>query len=378
LTNRAALDFNLDYRQGFTLLLPHLAPMKRAAQMLSARAVADVHRGDTAAAVARVRTLLALVKGSQDERLVISQLVRIAIAHIGIAANWDLLQSPAVTDDQLAELQRSWSELEFIHAAEGALEFERASTQAELAKMRNSSAAFRQIANGWSGRAAPSGPWYQQAGEMTLMKTKESLWRVAWSYKDELRALHGSQAMLEAVRHAGREHQFAEAMHHQQTELKRLGIAGREDNPSNVLFGSMGDTDMRSLFSDSLMSLDRFIQRLARMEAGRQLLVTALALQRYHLRHGQYPPTLAQLVPEYAASVPRDPIDGQPLRYHLNDDGKFALYSISIDGKDDGGNPVSKENSNSFSWQMGPDLVWPQVASKEQIEEYYRTHANKR
>jgi hypothetical protein len=50
-----------------------------------------------------------------------------------------------------------------------------------------------------------------------------------------------------------------------------------------------------------------------RAETERALLVTGIALRRYHLRHGQFPATLETLVPEFLDAVPLDRMDGQPL-----------------------------------------------------------------
>ena len=44
------------------------------------------------------------------------------------------------------------------------------------------------------------------------------------------------------------------------------------------------------------------------------------------------------------------------LRYRLKDDGRFLLYSVGCDGKDDGGKIVLKENGN-IDLTRG-DWVW--------------------
>ena len=108
LTNRA-FDFQINYEPGvadlnFTNF--YLAESKRAAQRLETAALCDLHHGDTASAVENLRAMLALVKAMRDERLVISELVRIAIANIALTVNWEVLQSTNLTDGQLAELQQ--------------------------------------------------------------------------------------------------------------------------------------------------------------------------------------------------------------------------------------------------------------------------------
>ncbi len=70
------------------------------------------------------------------------------------------------------------------------------------------------------------------------------------------------------------------------------------------------------------------------------LLLTLLALRAYRLEHGAYPATLSALAPGYLQSVPDDPFTlSSPLRYKLSG-GKFVLYSVGPDGKDDGGRPI--------------------------------------
>jgi hypothetical protein len=62
----------------------------------------------------------------------------------------------------------------------------------------------------------------------------------------------------------------------------------------------------------------------------------ACALERYRLANGGYPDKLEALVPQFIAAVPRDVIDGQPLRYRKEGEG-FVIYSIGWNQKDDGG-----------------------------------------
>ncbi len=92
-----------------------------------------------------------------------------------------------------------------------------------------------------------------------------------------------------------------------------------------------------------------------------QMASAAIALKRYQLRHGRLPVTLASLVPEFLPAIPRDCMDGQPLRYRCNSDGSFTLYSVAEDAMDDGGNPSSADPARSGQAWTGRDWVWPQV-----------------
>jgi hypothetical protein len=82
------------------------------------------------------------------------------------------------------------------------------------------------------------------------------------------------------------------------------------------------------------------------------------ALERYHLAHDEYPETLDALAPQFIEKVPHDFIGGQPLKYHRTDDGKFILYSVGWNEKDDSGNPGSNKGG-STQWDVeDPDWVW--------------------
>jgi hypothetical protein len=368
--DRPALDFNLDYGVGFTLLLPHLAPLKHFAQRLSSTSICDLQRGDTEPAGIKIRAILAIVKGMEDERLIVSQLVRIAIANIGVAATWEFLQSPKVTDEQLTILQREWTDAEFLRGAENALLMERAMCEAAGARMRQSSAEFRQNVTMYS-RGSPVS-WLECAANPAVLKAKESMWRFAWSDPDELKMLRGEQVILNALRLARTNQTFATALRQQETGLAALGVQPQSDSDKGY-FGI--DENVSSMMSQSVVSIQRVPQRIFRTEVERQIVITAIALKRYQLPHGAYPPGLAALKPELATEVPRDPIDGKPLRYRLDSDGTYVLYSVGEDGKDDGGDVSAATPSKTATWLQGRDWVWPLPASDEEVKLFYEREA---
>ena len=79
--------------------------------------------------------------------------------------------------------------------------------------------------------------------------------------------------------------------------------------------------------------------------------LVACALERYRLAHGQYPETLAALVPQFADKLPHDIINGQPLKYHRTEDGGFILYSVGWNEADDGGVPGKSNSEGDWVWR---------------------------
>jgi type II secretory pathway pseudopilin PulG len=101
------------------------------------------------------------------------------------------------------------------------------------------------------------------------------------------------------------------------------------------------------------MALPNFmkaVQTLARNQTLANEAFLACGLERYRLAHGQYPETLEALVPQFAEKVPHDIVGGQPLRYSRTADGRFELYSLGWNGKDDGGAPGKTTAEGDWVW----------------------------
>lgn len=393
--NFQAIDYQLDYNQGFEVRLTHLAPLKRSAQRLSAAAMCDLHNGDAGSATTNLCALLALVRGAHDERTVISQLVRLAMASIAASASWELLQSTNLTDAGLAKLQNGWERLEFIEAVEKSMLLERAVNETTIAKMRASNVEFQRALGvygggyGFGGSSSSSGGsgsgnWLEDMGNLARngwdhakMAGATFLWQTSWSYSDELRTLQCDQVLLESLRTIRTNQVFLPAYTNMTSQLTALGITNASERWLEVL----DFPDFRSFFSESAQALSRTVIKTMAIEASKRIVVTAIALKRYQLKHGNYPAELSGLTPEFLPSVPFDPVDGNPLRYRPNSDGTFLLYSIGDDGVDDGGDPTAPAGatSTSFYWQNNHvrDWVWPQPATPEEIQKYYDEQTNK-
>jgi hypothetical protein len=102
--------------------------------------------------------------------------------------------------------------------------------------------------------------------------------------------------------------------------------------------------------------LEGAVRRAAQVQTAVNQARIACALTRFHQARGRYPETLNQLSPAFLKFVPQDLIGGQPLRYRPTDDGRFILYSVGWDEKDDGGLP-----SGAPSGFGSGDWLWPAI-----------------
>jgi hypothetical protein len=360
--------------------ITNLVLEKRTAQRLSASAIYDLHFNDAAPAANDIRVMLVLVNGTDDERTVISQLVRIAIAQIAAATTWEFLQSTNLTDESLATLQEDWSRLEFIRALQHAFPVEREGAVTTFTKWRDSNSELQHYFDLQNNVREVMGNSDDENSIWSKTKTKVQifLWRYWWSYPDELRYFKGYEVLTSAVQSADTNGFFQTALEHQSAALDQLGISKLNDS-FDSLFSSQ--TDFHSMMSESIVTLGAVIHRVMRVEVAKQVVVTAIALKRYQLKHGNYPPDLNSLVPEFVPKVPLDPVDGQPLRYRRNADRTFLLYSAGENGKDDGGNPSLEPGaeSSNYYWQNphALDWVWPQPATEAEIQAYYKKLSSK-
>jgi hypothetical protein len=106
-------------------------------------------------------------------------------------------------------------------------------------------------------------------------------------------------------------------------DWKRSRVQSIRYLPLNVLMPALGKTQITS--EKAIMQRDA--------------LLAAIALEIHHRRHGQWPRSLEELVPDLLPAVPPDRFDGQPLRYRLIE-GAPVLYSVGTDRDDDGGRPA--------------------------------------
>lgn len=380
-----SVDFQIDYQKGFEgLLLPHLAPLKRCARSLSAATICDLHNGDAGSATANLCALLSLVEAVHDERFLISQLVRIAMASIGGAASWELLQSTNVTDADLVHLQSSWEKLDFLRAAEKSCELERAAALKTYEQLRTSNSGVERLFGSSSGPGGwtSSGDWLQDTRDLANAAKRSAadfLWRTSWSYDDEQFALRIYQTNLEALRSLELKPVFLPVYAALLTASASFGLG--VTNTEYRILKTLDLPEYQEYLRNGLNTTSlEIVRKLMEAETGRQVVVTAIALKRFQLKHGHFPHKLSELTPDFLTSVPLDPMDGKPLQYRANANGTFLLYSIGLNGVDDGGDPspVASVADGSLNWlnDRARDWVWPQPATEAEVK-YFEEHPPK-
>jgi hypothetical protein len=286
-------------------------------------------------------------------------LVRCAVAAIAFNLTWEVLQYDCWSDAQLAELQNKWAAYDFFTPMEKAISMERAIAVLELNRIRSGELPLGALLGmGSPPPAAPSFLSWDWVARMFDVREQVfvPIWRFAWSEQDELDLCERMQHTLEEHRKALAQKSGAAMLE----EVERL----EEDRPKNPYHL------VRCLFSRLIHSgTSGAFRRAWSTHAMSEIAVAAVALKRYVSRHQKLPTSLQELVPEFLPRVPIDYMDGRPLRYCVDSDSTWLLYSIGLGGTDDGGDAsISPRVTNTNpTFQNGRDLVWPQRAPAEDV-----------
>jgi hypothetical protein len=243
---RPKLDFQLDYSKGTFMLLTNLSPLKVSTRLLGAATLNDLHQGNTGAALTNLLTQLALVHNDVRDDCLISHLVRLAIAALAIAPTWEMLQATNATPTQLAALQQSWSQLEFLRDAENVFVIERIISDGAIQKSRASHEDFQRMFGDTTGSSSPSVP------DRLRLSVAETLWRSSESYSGQLFNLKTDQVVLETLR----------AMQTNQSEFYKADFDGMltrlptMNTTNSMIADALGVTDIQVGFALETCALD--------------------------------------------------------------------------------------------------------------------------
>lgn len=369
---KPVLNNQVDLGEGMKMKFLHLSHPKSLASWLGSATSLALHQGNNQEALEYLLMQIQMPRMLEEDRLVISELVRIAIAAIAWTDTWEALQADGLTDEDMAMLQKAWNGQEFLVAMARGLEGERVfgDVSAELVRRSNQDAiaALFGLSQLFAEEDADMAFWERfiealPGGASIVRFSKQQVycrvWRFAWSHQEHRHYLERMQLLIEIARDTRRHKSF----------VKALDAIGEYDE--TIVNRNVYDALRFPTSEQSLAALSRVITRALRLETERSLALCAIALKRHFLRQGQFPQELNELMPEFLPSVPIDYMDGQPLKYRLNLDGSFTLYSVGEDGRDDGGSAELLPNRTNFRdlWTR-KDFVWPLPALPEEVETY--------
>ena len=351
---------------------PNFISSRVAAQTLQAATGLELHKGNLPGALENLQALSGAVRMYDQDPTLVCYMIRVAILGLSVDAFWDALQAEGWTEPQLAKVQTACPVDLIVDQMPKTMEAERAGRIATFKRLRASCyrdwvRKYEEIYHSFGGKPPASAA----APRVRLWRDWifHPLWGYAWADVEELHYLQSIQGDLAILREAVQKKAWAVPRaqfkaSHQNYVLPagswrfymRLPMI---DSFSEVITGTPEPPGYP--YPEFQKAWDTTIKNLTLGE----MVNTVVALKRYRLRHGNWPQSLAVLTPEFATKAPIDFMDGRPLRYRLEPDGSFSLYSIGLDGHDDGGDaardPASPLLHNPSCWN-GRDWVWPRAS----------------
>ncbi len=308
-----------------TILLPHLAIMKKFSQLYGLRASSELALGLNKQAGTDVKMAVYLSGTVRNEPFLICGLVRIAILQLAIPHVWEGLATHQWTDAQLAEFETELRKIDLLAEYEVTMRGERGLGNGEMdyfSKHAGGNEVFvYQVSAGFS--VMPGGWFYQNRVIINRMHQELFL------------------PPVDSANH-------------------RVDVARCSEIETTMNRELSGGFPPYKIFARQLLpALEKAINKYAFAQENLDLARVACALERYRLANGQYPDSLLALSPQFIPSVPNDVISGEPLKYSRTNDGQFLLYSVGWNGKDDGGKVVMTTGTTPHMDQTQGDWVWP-------------------
>lgn len=317
--------FPIHYEEGVSALLPHLAFCRQFTALLSLRAVAFLEAPQPDRAFEDVMLCFRLLDAIKGEPISVSQAVRVASLSLLLQPVWEGLEQRRWTADQLFAVQKQLEALDFLRDYNRALRCDRV--------------LFNRLCEDLIGRREDS---LSFVGSLLNQQPFDVM----------LLLRHGPRGWIRQNQVLANRLQQESLIHGWEKEggpfeaLTSASVVGRLKaqpvRPWNFLA-----SQVPFLKSDPIAY--------ARGHAFAQLAMAACALERYHLAHGAYPDKIDDLIPQFLRAVPRDVMSGQPLKFRRTNDGRFVLYSIGQDRRDNNGvYPVGEEGDWVWRYPVSP------------------------
>ncbi len=329
-SRRPYSDFSVHYDEGMLALLPQLSVLKKFAYAFRLRAQAELEAGRPDAALRDWQTCVAVNDALKGDPLLITLLVRIAMSEMSLQVVWEGVATRRWTEPHLRTIEARLAGINFVADAMDTLRGERAFNLLALDQMH------RPHSGGF-----PAGG----DSEFPLFKTMPS----GWVSQNKLSiARMYEQFVFGAFDTSRRTVNIALIRQYENEVDAALSKTGPYTIMARLLFPAIGKSGLK-------VASAQMAVRLARV---------GCALERFRITEGGHPAELSALVPRFLPELPVD-LDDQPLRYQLQSDGSFVLYSVGVDLRDDGGR-IGKPGG-AFTTDEG-DWVWKYPAPPPSFE----------
>jgi hypothetical protein len=302
--------YPIDLSAGFETLTPEISEIRPGIFMLKLEAFLHAENGNGESAIRSVKSCFGIARSLAKEPITISQLVRSACQNVAATTIEYCLNRIKFTDEQLVELIESVQKSESISDMTYAFVGERCF--------------------GISFFIAPGSVDPGLMGGVPFRPLLALYKAVGMADSDAVIYLDLMEEYMKI---------YELPLHKRQDAAKAVEARFQSTSQAHILLHVIMPALARITIIDT-----RNVAQLLTARVG-------LAIERYRLAAGKLPDTLADLVPDYLDAVPKDPFDGNELRYKKLEAG-FIVYSIGEDMSDDGGKEIERRTKESPNWDV--------------------------
>ena len=316
----------LKYEEGYAMSFEYATCVMSVEKVIALRAGAELHLGRGADAMEDIRFAFRLMDSVANQPVLPLGTDRCLMLTFAMQPVWEGIVAHRWTDGQLAQIETALRQLDFLRDYGYYLRADRAYINWIFSKLCADSGRPVRLLT----------PWSNLERDFESMRGK---WTCDGIVYHDLAALNRIvQEDLLPVADAGR---------------RRFDCARQETNEGLLpTYQAKGRVEfiVNGLLSE-YVGLARYF---AAAEVNADEALIACEIERYRLAHGTLPATLEALQTQ---GLPHDIMNGQPLHYKLDGVDNYLLYSVGLNGMDDGGTVVFKPGTTYIRYDKG-DWVW--------------------
>ncbi len=323
----------LSLDRGLNFTLPFLAPLTRAVDVISARALATLSGDAPGEALADFLFMTDLANRANEPSLLGTSQLQQEITHRAVDVVETGIEAAIWSDRELAAIEERLATLHPIRRFADSLRGERV--------------LFLASADQLESRAAVLFTFVDMSSVATEARTRSwsyFLWALrpsGWTARDRARYLTLSQEYLDdIIRNDTIDPSAVAAWNARVSSIRRDDFELFRTPLTVLTLPAFGAAARRAAFTQCRVDQARI----------------ACALERHRLKTGRLPARLGELIPEFIDRLPRDVIGGRHFVYERTSDSSFDLYGLGWNGID---NALGRADAATTSKTVNrPDWVW--------------------
>ena len=319
------------------LSLPHLILDRRLGETLALRSTAAARAGEPNQAHEEVLVMSRIAHANMNESFLVGLLVGALNTQMIASSTWELCDSQSGTAQDFARLESALTALDFHRAALHAFRM-------DMVGIVNTVQYMERNPNSWE--------FIGNSAELSI--AMRFLPRGFYDATASVVAEGEFKHFIKPLRDHGWKEALKASVEYEnwQMEMENRFWSHPHYFMASNFIGSFSSAIRNSIYTQSLANQA----------------VIACALERHRIENGSYPDSLDPVKLTDGKPLPLDVMSDKPMGYRKTPDGKYALWCVGFDRKDDGGkrtlDQTQPERTKFSDENYSGDWVWDFPSSK--------------